>query len=432
MTPIGEAVDTASARKLDVSHLRAFRAAGKAGLLGYLGPQAWKSLTPLIVGNARTLGLSLGFIWEDNPTYPGWFTAEKGALEAATATLKAKALSVPPGRALYLTVDFDAQPKDKPAILEYVAAAKRTMSTYKLGMYAPYVALMWMLEQPETTPDYLYQPYAWARGKVLDGIHLYQYQNGQHIGGVTVDLDHVLKDPGWWAPPGVIKTKESGKVANEPELREGSTGAAVQVLQKELNQHGAKPQLAMDGDFGPKTLAAVKAFQFRAFGSKGVDGIVGPQTWGALDKPVEVRPHQPKPVVPGMTRKVLATFKGDVLNDALYFTLQGPDGTPAAGHICLDTGSFEILLPAYIAQASKLPNLGALQIGGVGGHAASYRSKVSFVMGKPWTDVDCVIDPGWNAPFDGLFGAKWFIDNRLDLEINWATGEVTIYEEVAA
>src|SRR6185436_12729076 len=37
---------------------------------------------------------------------------------------------------------------------------------------------------------------------------------------------------------------------------------------------------ASDGDFGPKTLAAVKAFQ-RSRGI-GADGIVGAQTWGKL------------------------------------------------------------------------------------------------------------------------------------------------------
>jgi peptidoglycan hydrolase-like protein with peptidoglycan-binding domain len=62
----------------------------------------------------------------------------------------------------------------------------------------------------------------------------------------------------------------------------GSTGEAVRELQRALNSKGANPQLAVDGDFGPKTLAAVLAFQ-KAH-SLIVDGIVGVKTWTELLK----------------------------------------------------------------------------------------------------------------------------------------------------
>lgn len=59
-----------------------------------------------------------------------------------------------------------------------------------------------------------------------------------------------------------------------PTLRSGDRGTAVRDLQQRL-------RVAVDGRFGPVTLAAVRAFQR----SKGlvVDGIVGPRTWQALD-----------------------------------------------------------------------------------------------------------------------------------------------------
>lgn len=62
-------------------------------------------------------------------------------------------------------------------------------------------------------------------------------------------------------------------------LRTGSTGSAVSALQTALNTYGGAALVA-DGQFGPVTAAAVRAFQ----ASKGlsVDGVVGPNTGGAL------------------------------------------------------------------------------------------------------------------------------------------------------
>jgi peptidoglycan hydrolase-like protein with peptidoglycan-binding domain len=59
---------------------------------------------------------------------------------------------------------------------------------------------------------------------------------------------------------------------------QGSTGSAVEALQRQLNAHGAS--LAVDGDFGPATQAAVESFQ--SSHGLSVDGIAGPQTWNAL------------------------------------------------------------------------------------------------------------------------------------------------------
>ncbi|KKL28492.1 hypothetical protein LCGC14_2374570, partial [marine sediment metagenome] len=62
-------------------------------------------------------------------------------------------------------------------------------------------------------------------------------------------------------------------------LRVGSRGQAVTNLQRWLADHGFNPG-PIDGIFGPKTKAAVLAFQ-RAAGIQ-VDGIVGPETRGAM------------------------------------------------------------------------------------------------------------------------------------------------------
>jgi peptidoglycan hydrolase-like protein with peptidoglycan-binding domain len=73
--------------------------------------------------------------------------------------------------------------------------------------------------------------------------------------------------------------RTTAAVAN-PTLREGAKGSSVVTLQNKLKAAGFNPGTA-DGAFGPKTTAAVKAFQH----AKGLpaDGVVGPKTWSALN-----------------------------------------------------------------------------------------------------------------------------------------------------
>ena len=68
-----------------------------------------------------------------------------------------------------------------------------------------------------------------------------------------------------------------------PEVKSGSNGHPIKTLQYLLGARGRG--VVVDGVFGPRTEAAVKAFQ----ASRGLaaDGIVGPVTWPALA--VEVR-----------------------------------------------------------------------------------------------------------------------------------------------
>lgn len=71
----------------------------------------------------------------------------------------------------------------------------------------------------------------------------------------------------------------AGAVGQHHLLSQGARGPEVRQLQTQLKNAGFSPG-SVDGVFGPKTAAAVKAYQ-RAKGLQ-VDGVAGQQTWGSF------------------------------------------------------------------------------------------------------------------------------------------------------
>lgn len=92
-----------------------------------------------------------------------------------------------------------------------------------------------------------------------------QYQTFKHIG-----VDGIVGPITWGAL--------GGDRPQPPTLQEGATGALVERLQTTLNEMPrSTPPLAVDGDFGPLTAAAVRNVQQE--GGIKADGVVGLQTW---------------------------------------------------------------------------------------------------------------------------------------------------------
>jgi peptidoglycan hydrolase-like protein with peptidoglycan-binding domain len=92
--------------------------------------------------------------------------------------------------------------------------------------------------------------------------------------GAGLTADGLLGPETWAALPADPRT---------PELSFGAVGGAVPALQHALLAYGGGGSPTdpgpMDGDFGPQTEAAVRAYQAQR--GIAVDGIVGDQTWWA-------------------------------------------------------------------------------------------------------------------------------------------------------
>jgi len=88
------------------------------------------------------------------------------------------------------------------------------------------------------------------------------------------------------AKAGGTTDSSSSSISGYATLRSGSYGNDVKTLQTRLNELGYSCG-TVDGSFGSKTLAAVRAFQSK--NSLVVDGIVGTQTWTALNSDSAVK-----------------------------------------------------------------------------------------------------------------------------------------------
>jgi hypothetical protein len=79
--------------------------------------------------------------------------------------------------------------------------------------------------------------------------------------------------------PTTLDMEPVGGATARGTLRGGDAGASVRALQQQLQARGFLTG-GVDGLFGPRTKAAVRAFQHRH--GLAVDGVVGPRTWAAL------------------------------------------------------------------------------------------------------------------------------------------------------
>ena len=137
------------------------------------------------------------------------------------------------------------------------------MDAYRRGVAA-------ILEQIGQTVDFVagHKEYALPAGRKDDP----DFDMTAFRSGVAAILAGTAPPPN--LIPAVEPAPPSGASAARPTLRRPATGELVKHVQ-------AKVGVVVDGNFGAKTEAAVRAFQLAC----GIvpDGIVGPKTWAALD-----------------------------------------------------------------------------------------------------------------------------------------------------
>ena len=121
-----------------------------------------------------------------------------------------------------------------------------------------------------------------TKKQIADAIPLYNKGGGKILAGL---VKRRAWERGLFAEGLVDDAPQATRPTNpypvpDKPLRRGSRGVTVRWLQRELVNHGY--DILVDGDFGPKTAAAVRDFQLQ--NDLVVDEIVGKKTVAALLK----------------------------------------------------------------------------------------------------------------------------------------------------
>ncbi len=120
----------------------------------------------------------------------------------------------------------------------------------------------------------------------------------------------------------------------------------------------------------------------------------------------------------------MAIYRGTIQNDTFYFA---PliNGT-RVHRMILDTGAFELTFTQKVANQLGLPNLGPIQVGGVGGTAQAYRSECEIeINGNRFPNTPCIVDPSFTEG-SGLFGLRFFLDNKIMLQLDPVKQTLTV------
>jgi hypothetical protein len=179
------------------------RANGYAFVIRYVDDSRNTSAKCIDRAEALTLldaGLEIFLVYETRDGAPGflpagaaYYTSSQGAYDGAQARISAQGAGAPPATPIYAAVDFDAQESDLERMGDYFVEFVDGLGEYAAGVYGSYRVCAWARARGIA---HLWQTAAWSDGALLDGVDLYQFQNGVTVCGVEVDLDEAFVT-GW-------------------------------------------------------------------------------------------------------------------------------------------------------------------------------------------------------------------------------------------
>lgn len=213
-------------------------------------------------------------------------TAEKAVSDAKTV------LSVISGKKIgtvWLDIEDKSQMNLGMTLIEIINSYKSIIESagYKFGVYTglsfynsfikPFHTFVdcpfWIARYPSKAQmDFVDMPREDKKPSIMHPLWGWQYTSTGRVDGINGNVDLSLTYD--------LAGQEESTEENRKTIRFGDSGSDVVYLQQRLTSKGYGVG-AIDGKFGNKTLEAVKAFQ--AENNLTVDGIVGINTWNALE-----------------------------------------------------------------------------------------------------------------------------------------------------
>lgn len=230
-----------TATKLSASAAKKLKEAGFNYAARYLG-NSWKTFDRKEAEDIQNAGLQLISIFQKSANKLAYFTEAQGISDAKEAMKYAKAVGQPTGTAIYFAIDFDVTTSQLAAINQYINGLKKTLHTYKLGIYGSYT----VMQAIKGKVDYYWQTYAWSRGKVADFITMHQYENDITVAGIRIDRNEIKKHPGCW---GTIAAVEKEIEAD----KEVATYEVTTTVEAYITAADAKKQQHKKGTVKPGT-----------------------------------------------------------------------------------------------------------------------------------------------------------------------------------
>jgi len=175
--------------------------AGYSFVCRYYSHNPSKDLSIQEAKDLSKAGLYIVTVWETLADEAIQLHGGKGIQDATDAYRKALECGQPPGTPIYFAVDFDARPRDFPAIERYFHGVRSALGQmngpkYDVGIYGSGLACQHLLDQGLVEYTWLAMSKGWADSSFADW-NIKQLE-GATIGGISVDTNESNGHGGGW------------------------------------------------------------------------------------------------------------------------------------------------------------------------------------------------------------------------------------------